>query len=41
MLKREKFKVNRNWIVNFIYEDFKLLDEFEVGGEKYFVFRSK
>jgi len=35
---REKFKVKRNWIVNFIKENFHLLDDFELGGERYLVF---
>jgi hypothetical protein len=35
---REKFKVKRNWIVNFIKENFSLLDDFEIGGERYLVF---
>jgi hypothetical protein len=41
MLKREKFKVNRNWIRKFIQENFNILDEFEIGGEKYIVFNNK
>lgn len=35
---REKFKANRNWIVDFIKEDFNLLDDFELGGERYLIF---
>jgi len=35
---REKFKVKRNWIVNFIKKNFKVLDDFEFGGERYLVF---
>lgn len=41
MIKREKFKVNRNWLIEFIKQNFNILDEFELGGEKYLVFRSK
>lgn len=41
MIKRKKFKVKRNWIVNFIKENFKILDSFEFGDEKYFIFKSK
>lgn len=41
LIKREKFKVNRNWIKSFIYNNFNLLDEFEFGGERYLVFKSK
>ena len=42
MHKREKFDVNRNWIVKFVEDNFSILDNFEVGGERYLVFeRSK
>lgn len=39
MNKREKFKVNRKWLVDFITQNFKLLDDFEVGGERYLLIR--
>lgn len=35
---REKFKVNRNWILDFIKENFHILDDFEIGGEHYLIF---
>ncbi len=38
LIKRTRFKVNRNWIFNFISENFNLLDDFEIGGERYLVF---
>ncbi len=38
MIKREKFKVNRKWIINFIKENFNILDDFEFGGERCIVF---
>ena len=38
MVKRERFKVSRNWILNFIKENFNVLDDFEIGGERYIVF---
>ena len=41
MIKRKKFKVKRNWIINFIKENFEILDNFEFGGENYFVFKNK
>lgn len=41
LIKRQKFKANRNWIKEFIKENFELLDEFELGIEKYLVFRPK
>jgi hypothetical protein len=39
MISRKKFKVKRNWIVDFIKENFTVLDNFELGGERYLVFR--
>jgi len=37
--KRKKFKVKRNWILEFIKKNFKILDDFDFGGERYIVFR--
>ncbi len=39
MKKRTHFKVNRNWIISFIQENFKIIDDFVLGGERYIVFR--
>jgi|TARA_Y100000310_G_scaffold315905_1_gene367030 hypothetical protein len=39
MIKRQKFKANRNWIINFIKDNFKLLDDFSLGEERYIVFK--
>ena len=41
MIKRKKFKVKRNWIINFIEEKFEILDVFEIGDEKYIVFKNR
>lgn len=38
MIKREKFKVKRNWIIDFIRDNFNISDDFMVGGERYIVF---
>jgi len=35
---REKFKAKRNWIVDFIKDNFTLLDDFEIGAERYIAF---
>ncbi len=35
---RENFRANRNWIFDFIRENFRILNDFEVGGERYIVF---
>lgn len=39
MGKRERFRVNRKWILDFVKKRFKLLDDFEVGGERYIVLK--
>ncbi|MDP2673043.1 MAG: hypothetical protein Q8O84_04490 [Nanoarchaeota archaeon] len=41
MIKRKHFLVNRNWILDFIRENFKILDDFEIGGERYIVLRKR
>jgi len=41
MIRQDKFKVNRKWIMDFIKENFELLEDFEVGNERYIVFRIK
>jgi hypothetical protein len=38
MIKRTKFKSKRNWIAGFIEEKFHILEDFELGGERYIVF---
>jgi hypothetical protein len=38
---REKFKAKRNWIVSFILENFKILSDFEIGGERYITFSKR
>ncbi|VVB83489.1 Ribosomal RNA methyltransferase (FmrO) [uncultured archaeon] len=38
---RQSFKAKRNWIVEFIEEKFEILDDFELGGERYLIFRIK
>jgi hypothetical protein len=35
---RQMFKVKRNWIIDFIKEEFNVSDDFELGGERYIVF---
>ncbi|MFH1608086.1 MAG: hypothetical protein ABIA78_03050 [archaeon] len=41
MVKRRKFNVNRKWIVNFIKDNFKVVDDFVLGGERYIAFGKK
>ena len=40
LIKKTKFKVKRKWIVDFIQENFKVIDDFELGGERYIVFEN-
>jgi len=37
---KEKFKARRNWIIDFIKENFKILDDFQFGSERYIIFSS-
>jgi len=39
--KKHLFKVRRNWVINYIKDNFKILDIFELGNEKYLIFRKK
>ena len=39
MIKRKKFLVQRRWFRDFLKDNFDLLDEFEVSGENYFIFK--
>jgi len=41
MHKREKFNVSRNWILKFVEDNFSILDNFEIGGERYIIFKNK
>ena len=36
---RKKFSANRNWLLKFINENFKIEDDFEILGERYLVFK--
>ncbi len=39
MIKKKKFHAQRNWIVDFIKKNFEVLDDFEIGWERYIVFK--
>ena len=41
LIKKTKFKVNRKWLFNLISLKFKLIDQFEIGNEKYIIFSKK
>ena len=39
MIKRRRFNVGRNWILDFIRSNFTIEDDFEISGERYIVFK--
>ena len=41
MIKRKQFSVKRNWILDFIGKNFKILDDFEIGGERYIILKNR
>jgi len=41
LLKKTRFKTTRNWIYHFIKEKFKIVEDFEIGNERYVVFKNK
>ena len=41
MIRKKEFKAKRNWILDFIRENFKILDDFEIGGERYICFEKR
>ncbi|MBT4376776.1 hypothetical protein HOD29_05360 [archaeon] len=41
LVSRKSFKATRNWLYYFIKENFNLLDDFEIGAERYLVFSKR
>jgi hypothetical protein len=41
MISRKKFSVSRKWILDFISHEFVILNDFELGGERYLVLRGR
>jgi len=39
LISKKKFRANKKWLVEFINENFKILDDFELGSERYLVFQ--
>ncbi len=37
LIARRKFKANRGWILGFIKDNFKIVDDFKLGDERYLV----
>ena len=38
MIRRTKFRADRRWFIDFLKENFTILDDFEIGKERYIVF---
>lgn len=41
LFTKHLFKVRRDWAINYIKENFNVLDDFLLGSERYIVFKSK
>jgi hypothetical protein len=41
MIRQDKFKVSRKWIIDFIKENFELIEDFTLGSERYIMFKGK
>ena len=39
--RRSEFSARRNWLINFVEENFNLVDDFEINGERYLVIEEK
>ncbi len=40
LIKKTKFKIKRTWFIDFIKDNFKIIDDFELGAEIYIVLES-
>lgn len=41
MIRRKRFRSNRRWIVEFIKDNFELIEDFKLGSERFIVFSKK
>lgn len=41
LVSRKKFFVSRKWILDFIKENFNIVDDFEIGSERYLIIEQK
>lgn len=41
MIKRKRFRSQRKWFENFIKENFRIIDDFEISGERFIVFEKR
>ena len=37
MFRKKKFYINRNWLTDFLQEKYQIIDDFELGYERYYV----
>lgn len=40
LISGKRFKVTRKWILTFILENFEVIDDFELGDERYIIFKN-
>jgi len=41
LVSKKSFRVKRYWFENFVKQNFRVISDFELGGERYFVFSKK
>ncbi len=41
LIRKTEFKAKRKWITNFIEDNFNVLDDFKLSGERYIIFQKK
>ena len=41
LVARRKFRVNRDWFINFIKNKFEITNDFELGSERYVIFKKR
>ena len=41
LVSKKKFKVNRKWFFDFVKNEFNLVNDFEIGGERYVVIENR
>lgn len=41
LFKKQMFKVRRNWAIKYIKENFRILNDFEFGVERFIIFKNK
>ncbi|MFW6233071.1 MAG: hypothetical protein ACOC3Z_00230 [Nanoarchaeota archaeon] len=41
LVSKKRFNVKRNWIIDFIKDNFNIINDFELGNERYIIFENK